>query len=82
MWSFLRRSSSDRVGCEDKISIEYTKLEAKFAEREHEMQRELGKYDGNKKLCNRCQSCRTPPDCQLIVSKLVSQTTSSNEGKV
>ena len=45
MWSFLRRSSSDRVGCEDKISIEYTKLEAKFAEREHEMQRELGEAE-------------------------------------
>ena len=49
MWSFLRRSSSDRVGCEDKISIEYTKLEAKFAEREHEMQRELGEAEDSMK---------------------------------
>ena len=38
-------SSSEKIGCEEIVSTEYTKLEAKMAQREQEMQRQLGTND-------------------------------------
>ena len=35
-------SSAEKIGCEDNLSLQYSKLTAKMVEREEEMQRQLG----------------------------------------
>ena len=44
MWKFLRLSpSTEKIGCEDNLSLQYSMLASKMVEREEEMQRQLGK---------------------------------------